>query len=392
MTKDRYSNKFLQKLSFPRMAGTKGEKKAQRLIEEELASLGIDDYQTQEFTYSWFYMNILLRVYDILTSLLIIFGFLLIIFQRFYLTLIIAIVLFIYCFFSRQIREFLQFKVSHLGKEYESKNYIIQIPAKQPENGTQNVVFLAHYDSISHKLHPLFSGALYFFALVGGSIFSVHLIMTVILDLKTMIQPYLLFSYGFLIAFLISLQIANSRGNKSPGTGDNATAVANAFYLLKYFRQNPLSRTNLTFVFTGAEEAGDFGAYNFIKEYASQLDVQETYFIITDTVAVNEKENLYFYGQGFPKRIFSPYLKKKTEKVLSASEKYQGKLSSVYIPPLIAYSTDHVPLKSYNYEFIIFGSNGRIHSKEDNLDHFHPELMHNFNEFSRDLLIELDSA
>ncbi|MFO8019091.1 MAG: M20/M25/M40 family metallo-hydrolase [Promethearchaeia archaeon] len=394
MSNNRYSEDFIRALSFPRMAGTEGEKKAQELIESEFKRMGVEEYRTQEFKYSWFYMNTLLRIYDVITALLIISTFFLIILDRYYLSLILGIILFVYSFYSRQIREYLHFKVLHLGKDYKSKNYIAKISAQHSEVSRANVVFFAHYDSISHKLHPIFSGALYFLGLVGGSLFSLHLFITIMLYHFSVISsiPYLFFSYGFVIALVISLQIFNTRDNKSPGTGDNATGVSNVFYLLEHFHQNPLSHTNLTFVFTGAEEAGDLGAYNFIKEFHSQFDVKHTYFIIVDTVALNEKENLYFYGQGYPKQIFSPHLKKKTEMILTQNEKYQKTLNEVYIPPLIAYSTDHTPLKFYGYEFIIFGSNGRIHSEEDNPDHLHPNMMKNFNEFSQDLVITLNSS
>ena len=391
---NRYSKQFIQEFSFPRMAGSEGEKKAQRIIEEELKNLGVKEYQTQEFEYSWFYMNILLRIYDVITAFLLISCFLLMVLGVFLLSFITAIILFFYSLFSRQIREFLHFNVAELGTTYKSQNYIVEIPAQQAQNPKQNIIFLAHYDSISHNLHPIFSGALYFLGLAGGCIFSIHIIVTVLFNAFSIISSinYVMLSYGLFLGVLISIQVFNSRGNESPGTGDNATAVANAFYLIKEIQKTPLINTNFTVVFTGAEEVGDFGAYNYIKTHYKDLSTQNTFFIIVDTVAVNEKENLYFYGQGYPKQVFSPYLKGNIEKVLSENKKYKEKFNKVYIPPLIAYSTDHAPLKPFGYEFIIFGSNGRIHSELDNMNHFHQEMMKNFNEFSLDLLREVDKT
>jgi hypothetical protein len=62
----------------------------------------------------------------------------------------------------------------------------------------------------------------------------------------------------------------------------------------------------------------------------------------------------------------------------------------MYIPPLIHFSTDHAPIKPFGYEFMIFLSNGHIHSEKDNLSNYFPEMLDDFNSFSKDLIIQME--
>jgi len=257
---------------------------------------------------------------------------------------------------------------------------------------TKNIVFFAHYDSISHGLNPIFSGIIFFISLISGSFFAIHTLFTTMLYLLSFISfiDLACFIYGFFLAGFISLQVLNTRHNKSDGTIDNATGVANAFYLIDYFKKNPLEKTNLIFVLTGAEEMGDYGAHDYIKKYYNELNQNKSYFFIVDSVGANKIKNLYFYAQGLPKKQFSPVIEENIKQLLSLKNKEIYKIESMYIPPLIHFSTDHAPLKQYGYEFMIFSSNGSIHSEKDNINNFFPEMLENFNLFSRDLIIQMD--
>ncbi len=64
----------------------------------------------------------------------------------------------------------------------------------------------------------------------------------------------------------------------------------------------------------------------------------------------------------------------------------------MYIPPLIHFSTDHAPLKTFNYQFMIFLSSGRIHSEKDNINNYYPEMLNDFNLFMKDLIIHIDKS
>ncbi len=385
-------DEFIKKLSFPRLSGSEGEIKAQELIETELKNLKIDQYNKESFSYTTFFMNFLLRTYSSLIGLQMILLIMMLYLNLVYYVILFASVLLITALFSREIREKIQFKFTKIGKKRTSANYIIELPAKhEDKDKNQNIIILAHYDSISMTFHPIFDGVIFFFSLVGGVIFSLHIFFISTLYLLNIIQSIeiIQFFYGFFLAGFYCLQFFNKRHNKSFGTADNATAVANSFYCIDYFSKNPLKNTNLFFVLTGAEEMGDYGADSYIKKHNSEFNKSNTFFFIPDTVGANEETNLYAYAQGFPKKMFSPKIKVNIEELVKTS---QGsyKIKPFYIPPLIHFSTDHAPLKPFGYEFMIFLSNAPIHSEKDNINNYHPNMLEDFNLFMRDLIILMD--
>ena len=171
-------HKFIEKLSFPRFPGSEGETKAQKLIETELDSLKIDNYQKESFIYTKFFMNYLLKIYSFLIGLQMIILIILIYFQVFLIVIFLSVILFFTAFFSREIREKIQFKFTNIGKKRTSYNYVIEFPAQEKDlRKTQNVIFIAHYDSISMKFHVIFDGFIFFISLVGGTIFSLHVFL-----------------------------------------------------------------------------------------------------------------------------------------------------------------------------------------------------------------------
>ncbi|TFG06726.1 MAG: M28 family peptidase [Promethearchaeota archaeon] len=382
---------FVKKLSFPRLAGSIGEKQAQNLIETELNSLNIH-FSKEKFEYTKFFMNILLKIYNLFLGFQIIAILILLYFGYYYLASIIAVFLLLTSAFSRQIREKIQFKFTKIGKKRKSINYVINMPAKQKnKNETKNVIILAHYDSISMKFHPVFDGAIFFFGLVGGCIFAIHILLIVFFHVVKIISSIeiIQFIYGIILAIFYSLQVFNKRDNKSFGTADNATAVASAIDILDYFNENPLKCTNLFVVLTGAEEMGDYGADSFIKKHHDEFDKKNSFFLILDTVGANKETNLYAHGQGFPKSHYSPVIYHQIQELLESS-KADYKIKPLYIPPLIHFSTDHAPLKQFGYEFMIFLSNARIHSDKDNIENYFPKMLDNFNTFIKDLILHMD--
>jgi hypothetical protein len=295
-------------------------------------------------------------------------------------------------FFGREIREKIQFTFTKIGKKRNSYNYIIEFPAKEKDsNKNQNIIVFAHYDSISMNFPPIFDGVIFFFALVGGTIFSIHIIIITVFYLVKLISSVQIiqFFYGFLLCIFFSLQLFNKRHNKSCGTLDNASAVANAIYNINYFSKKQLNNTKLIFVLTGAEEMGDYGAHAFIKIHNSELNKSNSYFFIPDSIAGNKKTNIYAYAQGLPKKYYSPTIKLHINELLNKNKDLY-KIKPMYIPPLIHFSTDHAPLKPYGYQFIIFLSKAPIHSKKDNINNYYPEMLDNFNIFIRDLIILMD--
>jgi hypothetical protein len=134
---------------------------------------------------------------------------------------------------------------------------------------------------------------------------------------------------------------------------------------------------------------GDYGADAYIKKYSDKLNIKSSYFFIVDTIAANKLTNLYAYSQGFPKKEFSPIIKRNIEHLIQTSKK-SYKIKPLYIPPLIHFSTDHAPIKPFGYNYMIFLSNGLIHSEKDNINNYFPEMLDDFNSFSKDLIIQME--
>lgn len=395
MNNNYFSSEFIKKFSFPRMAGTTGEKKAQHFLEKEIEKLGDIEFQKQPFSYNTLFGNILLRCYDIFVAIFMISVFICLIYENIIIAVLLSFPLFIISYFSREIRLQLQFRLINYGKERKSQNFIIGIPPSNEKNVNysthQNIIIFAHYDSISHTLHPILAGAMFFFSLVGGSFFSLHVISFYLLYIFQIIEEInmIWFLYAPIIAVFISLQVFNFRGNKSFGTLDNATGVASSLYLLHHFKAKPLKNSNLVVVLTGVEEFGDIGAFRFMEEYGDQLDNERDLFLIIDSIGSYNGENIYFYAQGLPKNHFSPRIEKEIVHLRSELSDWI-KLDPMYIPPLIPYNTDHAPLKPLGFEYMIFGSNGKLHTEKDNLENYSSEVLDNFNRFCVKLVDRLD--
>ena len=169
-------DEFIKKLSFPRLPGSEGEIKAQELTESELKHLNVNQFNTELFTYTTFFVNSLLRTHSFLIGPQMIIIIILLYLNLVYYVILLASVLFITALFSREIRKKIQFKFTKVGKKRISTNYIIKLPAKhEDKEQNQNIIILAHYDSISMTFHPIFDGVIFFFSLIGGVLFSLHI-------------------------------------------------------------------------------------------------------------------------------------------------------------------------------------------------------------------------
>ncbi len=385
------STSLVKKLSFPRYVGTEGELNAQNILENEFETKFPGKLQKDEFECSDFYMNYILRYfYNPICGLLILLIFFGILFQIYLLSFVLSMILLPISFFGREIRSYLQYRFDKFGRKYKSANYWIKINSKI-ENANKNVVLLAHYDSISFKFNPFFDGFIFLTALLGGTIVSIHFIISFLLFLSNvviLIDP-LQYLYGLLIALICIIQVFNSRGNNSDGTLDNASGVGVLFDVMDQYKNTPLNNFNLYLVATGAEELGDWGAYYFIKRYKNELPVKDTYFFVIDSIGYNK--NLFIHSQGVPKHQFSPTLEPLIREIITESNN-KFDLYPQYIPPFIHFGTDHVPIKPHGYEFMIFGSQAPIHCPKDNYSNFNPGLYLKFSDFIKFLLTRLDSS
>jgi len=73
---------------------------------------------------------------------------------------------------------------------------------------------------------------------------------------------------------------------------------------MEYFSKHPLTNITIKGIFTGAEEAGCIGIYEFLKKYKS--DVRDTdYFIVLDCTGIGEP--VYLKSEGMLKKYHADH-------------------------------------------------------------------------------------
>ncbi|MCP4762149.1 MAG: hypothetical protein GY870_10225, partial [archaeon] len=236
---------FFRSISIPRYTGTPENEKVQNIIQSAFSEIKNVKIEVQQFNISHVFMNGLLCIMHPFIGLLMMLVFLLIFLESFTIAFILNIFLLIIATFNRQILDFLQFRVQNLGKQIPSSNIIATIDPDIKSEQTQTLVFLAHYDSISHVLFDVLESIGYLAALLGGVIFSIHSLIYLI--------PVILFNsspdpmgqliWGLLFALLTFIELFNSKGNKSQGVIDNGSGLAQIYHLALVLSENKLKNT-----------------------------------------------------------------------------------------------------------------------------------------------------
>jgi len=370
-------------LEFKRLAGTKGETKAINYIQRELKKKNIDPI-LESFTWaptSSIMMKlafIFILCYTILYELILLFPVLV------WIILILDVILVVIIFFG--IKMLFDFtKITYIGKKGESKNIIVTIPAKDLYPKRPVIFFTAHYDSISLKYSMTIVKILYGFA---GILTLVYLFLTFILGIWSFFAIWTIFEIndifmlissvtfiiGIMIIILIIVILFNKRENNSTGSIDNATGTAILIELAKLIKETPLDKTDVIFLWCGAEERGLWGSrmylnkyfeeldydYNLDKSYNINIDMVGTYIGLVDKTGIIKKKPL----------------NENLNDVLDAAAKQQKiPLVKSYIP--IGAGSDHMSFKAFAKKaekklqvtcFLASKDSKYIHSPNDTAD------------------------
>jgi len=86
--------------------------------------------------------------------------------------------------------------------------------------------------------------------------------------------------------------------NQSPGGLDNAGSLGVLLHLAEVLKPKPPLRSQVTFIFSGAEELGLQGVFAFLRNHAKELDKEHSYFLNLDAVGIEGKLRI-FYRKGF---------------------------------------------------------------------------------------------
>ena len=281
----------LDLVSFPRLSGSEGEKRAFNLVKNKIEELKLEP-SVQNFSFTSFYPRVYQKV--VLVS-----GFwalfILYLNIEFIFTLInIIIVSLIVIPLIIMTRKPEKIKI---GKIKTSQNLYIRLPANsspskkrtknvQLSNYDGNLLFMCHLDSKGQRFPILFR--IYFFKLW---MITFGICMIIIL-LKNLIFPQIYIILFILGVFPLTLNLGatiiiclNTTNNKSPGALDNGSGIACVLELLNYYLDSNLRprNFNLWFLFTGTEETGMMGIRHLYNKL-EHLDQTKSFMVSFDTI------------------------------------------------------------------------------------------------------------
>jgi len=298
----------LELLSFPRLAGTKYERKAFAILKNKIMEHA-SHYFNQEFTFTTFYSKYLPKILFTLLFLLLISFFI----EN---TVFFGINVFFILLFSIFLLNPVKMGI---GKKIKSQNVYIKYqknnhndsigPIDIGNNNSMNILFISHMDSKGQRFSikmRIFSYKVWFISFIFGLIF-VFLDDILVFNLYLHLFEFIALGINLLELILI---ILNTTNNKSSGALDNASGVTCVLELLKHYSkyENRLNNYNLWFLFTGAEEIGTMGIRHF---YNKIMDFNKKKTIIINFDSIGKKATYFVskFNQKRKKQDYHKYLK-----------------------------------------------------------------------------------
>ncbi|MFX1493467.1 MAG: M28 family metallopeptidase [Promethearchaeota archaeon] len=383
---------YVSSFSFPRLAGTEGERKAVDLTYKTFKKIGYikDQIQKQPFEFSDFYSTTLIQLISMMSLTFILFlsffGYIYFLIKFLFIGIMAVLVHIIYK--SLKYPEDPGFWGEYFGNKLEATNVFVKLPAKMKnERNTGNIIISAHLDSKSQTFRTIWRIIFYEIWLFSGIIFGIVYIIQIIyvewirfsmilpikikiLNLEFLIiDPFIWITVGFISISNIALMFLYT-GNKSRGANDNASGMAIVFALSEYFKNQPLDNYNLWFCQFSAEELGTMGSRFFTKKYEDILKKRKAFQINFDMVSAPGKNNncvQYIKSYGIlPRKRLSTILGKYFEK---AALKENLSIKKFHLNT--GAHTDTVPFHLRGYEaidIITFNAIKFAHNKIDTPD------------------------
>ncbi|MHA2390945.1 MAG: M28 family metallopeptidase [Promethearchaeota archaeon] len=263
LSKELTTKRHVESLAFNRSASTVGETKAIDYIEKELEKVNIKP--KLEYFHWTGPTRILMR-----TSYLIIITYLLL--SKLILVLVVYFVL-------KNLFE--RTRKMTLIKKESSKNLYAEIPAKEKGSKLPMVIFSAHYDSLSANISYKFQVFIFLlyrliiaFYIIVIFIFSIWLSLDLLKLFPLPTNIVIIIAIVSLFGIFSSIPILYLVFNERPSSCsiDNASGVAILIELAKLFKENPLEKMDLYFIWTGAEEWGLKGSKQFCQGHFREFN------------------------------------------------------------------------------------------------------------------------
>ncbi|MFW9951988.1 MAG: M28 family peptidase, partial [Candidatus Thorarchaeota archaeon] len=296
--------------SFPRLAGTDGEKKAVKLTIKTFKTLGFPDKHivVRDFQFSDFYSTTLVKL---IMTINLIFNLVLMLLVYIHISLtmiLIGVMVIVTYLLIRRLKhpEILGFWGEYFGDTLDATNVYVKIPAKKrSEKEAGNIILTAHLDSKSQTYTTSQRVTLYRLWVYSGIFFGLFYILHIVFLFGNLKIPILIALYGAWISSII-ISLSNifllflNTDNKSPGALDNASGMAIVFELSKFFLLNPLNNFNIWGCQFSAEELGTMGSRYFVNDHNHELIKGRVFQINFDMVSCNcQKQNYIQYFESY---------------------------------------------------------------------------------------------
>ena len=390
-----------ERLAFPRLIGSEGEKKAIEVVIDEFKKAGYDDIQREQFKTSFANWTFARYIFLPLGGFLLILGLLpfisawinsfLTIDIKIYsiLTWITLLGLFIAGYKALGMVNSSEITLmKDDGKNYTTENIYVNLKST---NSKAKVVYMAHWDSKSQNFSSIVRILILLIAVFGDILmlllYFVLSIVEFFIPIDILILDYLLLIVCVVLASIGMLNFFNKTANKSPGAIDNAASVGTVIELAKFFKNSPLDNIDFIFLSTSSEELNLGGAKDFIKKHEKEFDPKSTYFINFDGIG----------GKGFIRLITAYGIPRKTsseklnELLLKSSEELGIDAKTIYLPT--GAWADFMPVIQRGFDACWLASKGaekHCHTVRDNMDLVNKEGLKNGLLLSVDVAKKLD--
>ena len=368
----------VEALAFKRHASTEGETKCLNFIIQELKKEDINP-TTETFEWANIFTIALKLIFTFLFAYFFIYQIIILFPSITWIILILNISFFVIIFFVVKFL-FDSTQLRFIGKKKEAKNLILSFQCKDPIPKRPVIIFSAHHDTASQRYPMTMIKILYKY---GALLILTYLILTFIVSIWSLLAVFSMaqiniiyynfrnvtFIIGLTILILNIILLANKKYDNSIGSIDNASGVAILLELAKLVKKYPLNKTDVIFLWCGAEERGLWGSrqycnqhfeelihdYDLEKSYNINIDMVGTYIGLLDKLGLFKKKDL----------------NKNLNSVLEASaiqQKIPIKKESVKIG---AGSSDHQIFRAYAKKYEIKGFQVSLFSTEDDVKYIH---------------------
>ena len=218
MLDEQNAYRITERLSFPRISGSEGEKKAVGIIMEEFENAGYSQIKREKFKTSLY--NWKLAEYFFLVSSLMILVLAIVFYFLSIITLVLAVIMLVSMIKFLGLVNTPKIRLFHdQAKNMDTENLYTEL---KREDCKLNIIILAHHDTKSQILPSHIRMNLIIFMVFGGFVllivYIIFSLIKIFLNSDFMLVNNILLICALIISILAMINYFNKTGNESPGT------------------------------------------------------------------------------------------------------------------------------------------------------------------------------